>query len=296
MNPGAAPALAVSLALLALAGCRSSRAPLVRDTGAPGHSASTLPVASATPPPEAEADADAAPELTPLVTSRMLEPLVVEGFRDAVVAVPYGARERRPIVVALHGNYDRPEWQCEVWREAFETHPFILCPRGIPRDDAPRSEDRYTYGALETTSKEIDAGLTALRARFADYVADGGVVFVGFSLGAILGRVMVMRSPERFSRVVLVEGGYETWGAGQAKALADRRGRVLLACGQHACGSAASRTARLLNGHGLPARAAFGGNIGHTYDGKVAKAVRAELPWLLDGDPRWPDYTVTEAP
>src|SRR5687768_13700772 len=34
----------------------------------------------------------------------------VEGFRDARVTVPQGATEPRPVVVALHGAGDRPEW------------------------------------------------------------------------------------------------------------------------------------------------------------------------------------------
>jgi hypothetical protein len=31
----------------------------------------------------------------------------------------------------------------------------------------------------------------------------------------------------------------------------------------------------------------FDKNVGHSYAELVARQVRAELPWLVEGDPRW---------
>lgn len=206
----------------------------------------------------------------------------VEGFRDAVVSVPRGAREPRPVVVALHGNYDRPEWQCEVWREITRAHPFVLCPRGVPRSDAPPSEDRWTYATLPATEKELTAALAALRSRFDSFVGEGPVVFTGFSLGAIFGRHIVLKRADEYPNAVFVEGGYQGWSRAVAKRYQEGGGkRVLFACGQHACVQASRAAARALEAGGVKARVAEGGQVGHTYDGPVAQAIRAEWPWLV---------------
>ena len=64
--------------------------------------------------------------------------------------------------------------------------------------------------------------------------------------------------------------------------------RVLFACGQAACVAASRGAARQAKFHKLPARVANGGKIGHTYDGPVATAIKANWGWLLAGDERWP--------
>jgi predicted esterase len=212
----------------------------------------------------------------------------VPGFRPAIVAVPRGATARRPVIVALHGNFDRPEWQCEVWRDITGGHPFILCPRGIPRDDAPKALDRWTYGALKKTEEELFAGLDALAKRFPEHADGARVVYTGFSLGAILGARTLQKHAERFPRAVLTEGGYESWSAGAARAYAKGGGeRVLFACGQTACRHSGDRAKKTLEKENVKAVVAFGGNIGHTYDGKVADAISEQWQWLVDGDERW---------
>ncbi len=213
--------------------------------------------------------------------------LDVEGFRPAVVAVPLGATARRPVVIALHGNYDRPEWQCEVWRGITGAHPFILCPRGIPRGDAPKSSDRWEYGALKKTAQEIDAGLLALAQRFPDHVDPGPVVFTGFSLGAILGVHIVTKAPGRFSRMVLTEGGQAGWSRTLAEKLAEQGGRVIFACGQGSCQASSRAPRKLLESAGVGARIVSGGNVGHDYGGKVAAAIAEQWAWLVEGDARF---------
>lgn len=235
-----------------------------------------------------DAPADASPALEPLTAQGELVPLPVDGFRDSIVSVPLGATERRPVLVALHGNYDRPEWQCEVWRGLVGGNVFVLCPRGIPRDDAPKSEDRWTYGAAAQTEKELFAGLEALKRRFPKHARADRVVFTGFSLGAIQGRGIVQRHPETFPRAVLTEGAYDGWSAALGKKLRESGvERVLFACGQSACVQSARQSARNLEKGGTPARVANGGNAGHTYDGSVAEAISREWRWLVEGETGW---------
>jgi predicted esterase len=212
----------------------------------------------------------------------------VPGFADAVVAVPARATSPRPVVVALHGNFDRPEWQCGVWEAIVRARAFVLCPRGVPRRDAPKSWDRWEYRSAKTMEQELDAALAALEARYSGYVAGGSYVFVGFSLGAIYGAPLVQKHPERFPRVVFIEGGIGAWSTATARSFVRRGGaRLMLACGQADCVSRAKRLAPLLDRAGLPTRTGGVPNAGHSYDGEVAKSIAEQWEWLIEGDPRW---------
>jgi hypothetical protein len=270
------PSLAM-LALPAALGCRA--APVDQRPSAPPEAAVQREYTA----PSAVALPDAAPALAPLEGT--LVPLAVTGFRDATVSVPTGATEPRPVVVALHGNFDRPEWQCEVMREITDAYAFVLCPRGIRRTDVPKSWDRWEYGALGTVKQELAAGLAAVEARFAGYVAEGPIVFTGFSLGAILGRPIVRDDPARFPRVVFTEGGADGWDFQRFKAGGGLR--VIFACAQAGCPRNRRAVARQAERSGVEVRVADGGNVGHPYDGPVARAIKAEWAWLVEGDARW---------
>jgi hypothetical protein len=226
--------------------------------------------------------------LAPLAADAKLVPLAVSGFRDAIVSVPLGATTPRPVVLALHGNFDRPEWQCEVWRGVTRERAFVVCPRGIPRPDAPPSLDRWTYGKGADVRAEIDAALAALHRKFGDHVAGGPILYTGFSLGAIHGVGIVASDAARFPRAVLVEGGHDGWTAARAKAYAAAGGkRVLFACGQRGCKGDAGNAAKRLQREGVETDVVFGGEVGHTYDGPVAAAVARVWDWLVAGDPSW---------
>ncbi|HEU5074316.1 MAG TPA: hypothetical protein VFU02_09085, partial [Polyangiaceae bacterium] len=194
------------------------------------------------------------------------------------------------MVIALHGNYDRPEWQCEVWRGITGGFPWVLCPRGVPRGDAPKSADRWTYTTAAKALEELRAALDSLTESFPAHVDAQAPVFTGFSLGAILG-VHLLAGPEGLPRVqgaVLVEGGYAGWHKARAEALMARGGaRVLFACGQSACRHASKQAAQVLQKQGVQAEVVSGGEIGHTYDGAVAEAIRERWGWLTEADPRF---------
>ncbi len=238
--------------------------------------------ADAASPPLTQEDAGA--ELPPLTSPRPIIALPVPGFGDAVVSLPRGARVRRPILLAVHGNYDTPDYQCATWRRVVGDRGFVLCPRGIARRDSPGPNDvRYTFeGKLNA---ELDAALAALHERYGDWIDPGPMSYLGFSLGAILARGYVMRTPERFDRLVLIEGGAKGWNANAlAKAGA---ARVLFACGQSACVQSARTAAKGFERAGVPNKTVFGKGAGHSYDGPVAAAIEAEWEWLTAGDSRW---------
>ncbi len=215
--------------------------------------------------------------------------LPVPEHGDAVVSLPLGTRDRRPIVIATHGNYDTPEWQCSVWRDIIGNDAFVLCPRGVARGDSPsRSDIRYQYVSNRHLEKEIDAAIISLRTNYPAYVGDGPMVFTGFSQGAIMGASIMARHPNRFPRAVLIEGGNRTWYAANAKKFADGGGaRIVFACGQWVCHQRSTTAKRNLIKQGVEARVTFRKGQGHTYGGGVAQDVAAQFDWLVQDDPRW---------
>ena len=217
-----------------------------------------------------------------------LTALEVPGHASAVVALPLGSRSRKPVVVALHGNFDRPDWQCGVWAPIVAGRAFVLCPRGVLRRDVPKSWDRWEYRSAQAVADELEAGLGALRARYVDYVDEGPVVFIGFSLGAIYGASLLQKEAERFPRAVLIEGGLGSWSAAAAKRYVKHGGqRLLIACGQSDCMARIKTLLPVLERAGLPARGGGSARAGHTYDGPVAEVVQQNWDWLVEGDPRF---------
>jgi predicted esterase len=134
----------------------------------------------------------------------------VPGFEAASHVGPSGeVAWPRPVVVVLHGNFDRPEWECDVWASAASFHGFVLCPRGVRTPWATLREDRWTYKGAARVEAEIEAGLAALEARYPGRVTRQGMVLAGFSLGAILAPGLVESSPGKYAHLFLVEGGVE---------------------------------------------------------------------------------------
>jgi predicted esterase len=207
--------------------------------------------------------------------------LEVVGHRAAVLAVPRGVRRPVPLYVVLHGNFDRPEWQCEVWRGIVGDGAFVLCPRGVPRSDVAARLDRWTYAALARTEAEVEAAVSALESELGAYLAPGKRVLAGFSLGASHAAGLLRKRARGFIRAVLIEGGDRAWAGASAKAYAAQGGvAVLFGCAQSVCRARAAQAAKTLEAAGIAAKVADAGDVGHTYDGRVAEVVAAELDWL----------------
>jgi hypothetical protein len=268
------------------------------------------PPAAPLPPPSTSAEAARAPgepvevpvapdagekrvreELPPASEHpRRPAPLPVPGFRDAShvgPAEPGGWP--RPVTVVLHGNFDRPEWECETWREVAAWRGFVLCPRGVPTPWASPREDRWTYrGGAAAVQREIAAGLAALDERYPGRVDREGSVLAGFSLGAILAPSIAAENPGAYPVLFLVEGG--------EKGLGGDWPRRLRAAGVKGVGLAMSapgrrRAAReALPGFGRAGIDAIFVDMegaGHNYRGDFGATGRAALESLLrarDGD------------
>jgi pimeloyl-ACP methyl ester carboxylesterase len=233
--------------------------------------------------------APARPKLPPLAAEGWLVELPLDGHLSASVSVPLGATEPRPIVVALHGMGDRPEWQCGTWRGITAAYPFVLCPRGVPLD---RRGTVFTYGDLTATTRELRAALAALKNRFGSHVASGSIVLTGYSLGAMRAALIARAEPAFFERLVLVEGGHETWSSSLA-AIFQRGGgkRLAFVCAQSRCKQSALVKTRLSERAGVEAQLIDAGELGHVFDGRVAAAVKQHWPWVVANDPRFGSTT-----
>ncbi|MEZ4444859.1 MAG: hypothetical protein R3B72_37635 [Polyangiaceae bacterium] len=245
---------------------------------------SVVPVSA--PPPSM-------PEPPALAATEPFVELEVEGFEPAVVSMPLGAREPRPVLVATHGAGGRATTHCERWRAIVGDRGFVLCPRG--RSMYPylesRDEGRYYYPGHPTLGAEIAAAFAALERRFTPHVDPQSPIFAGYSQGASMGALVLPDHVVGFGRAVLVEGGvgeHQEWNVTVATRFREQGGeRVLFVCGRLACYESAQTSAGYLRRGGLAVDVAYASGAGHTYAGAVGDLLRERFAWLVEGDARW---------
>lgn len=274
---------------------------------------------------EAEAEKEPAPapdagvKLAPLVAPRS-SLLPVSGFANAVLISPVGATRPMPLVVAVLGIGDTPESQCAVWRELVGQRAFVICPRftphyvpvqaqasnpgqgllalllGLQGDQTPSADPNagavvqsgFRPTEVPDVEREIDAAVAALRSIFPKHVAKGPALYIGFSRGAFLGATLIAKTPFKYPRAILIEGGQSAWTVASAAAYAKGGGkRVLFACGQPSCVAESEPASQLLGRARVTPRIVHGEGEGHGYTGPVKEQVRAALAWLIEGDAAW---------
>jgi len=220
--------------------------------------------------------------LPPLVASSWLLPLSVPGFADARVAVPLGAQRPRPLLLAIHGALDRPEWQCGSYRGATHGRSFILCPAGVP--SAP---DGFTLGEPRDTALELRAAITALKARFTRHLARGPVVLAALGPGVNHALALALEEPTFFSHLVLVNGSV----ARLTPAFATRFGqaggkRVICVCSAGGCDADTDLRVQSLRPAGVEARL-IAAERGQGLDAAVVETLERQWAWLVSSDSRW---------
>lgn len=210
------------------------------------------------------------------------ESLPISGHGAAVISVPTERTQRVPLLVVLHGAGDRPEWQCEWWEGALGGRAVIACLRGkaaFPRDP----DTGFYFPDHYYLDRLVVAAVRAIRNAYAPRLSERAVL-VGFSQGANMGALVASQHPELFTRLLLIEGGYEQWNVAAAQRLA--RGsppaRVVFACGQDYCAHHARVSQRWLRRGGVDNRLVFAPGVGHTYAGGVGEQALETVAWLLE--------------
>jgi predicted esterase len=228
---------------------------------------------------------DGGNRLPPLADAIWLERLKLAEGHEAFVSVPLGATEPRPVMVGMHGAGDRPEWACGGYRAATDAFPFIIYPRG--NLEGPSSE-KYVTPPAPWIEQDVSAALERLRERFGVYVAEGPLLYAGFSLGASRGARVIADRGAMFPVALLIEGAYAdiTPALSQRYAAAGGR-RVLLGCGQAGCNARFAGAAQSLRAAGIEVRILDARTGRHNLDGPMMRALHDAWPWLVAGDPRW---------
>jgi predicted esterase len=202
--------------------------------------------------------------------------------------VPRAPGGPRPVLITAGGAGDTPEWQCEAWRAIVRDRGFVLCLRGLPLNPRSPSETGYYYRNHFALEDELVAAIDALRAQFGPAADAGPDLYAGYSQGATMGSLVMIRNPSRLPRAVLVEGGSREWSERVARQFRQAGGqRVLFVCGQTHCFKWAEAARAHLEKAGVQARAVHVEGAGHTYDGAVAVKVRENFEWIVAGDARW---------
>jgi pimeloyl-ACP methyl ester carboxylesterase len=211
--------------------------------------------------------------------------LQVPDFSPSLLRVPEG-RARLPVLVVTHGAGGSAETHCQWWARIVTERAILLCVRGRAR--GPNPADGEYYPDHPTLERETFAALTALRARYAERIADGGVYYAGFSQGATMGALMLVEHAGEVKRLVLVEGGYAEWSVARARAFRERGGeRVLFVCGRKECADSARKSAYYFKLAGVPAQLEYVSGAGHSHDARVEARVLTALPWLTASDARF---------
>lgn len=274
-------------------GCSAAAPPVLLDVIAKERFAPHLVTDASPPPPVAKPVAVAKPALPPL-DGKPFVALPVMGFEDAVVALPTGATGPAPVVVAVHGHFDKPEPFCAAWAKIFQNKAFVLCPRGMLAPGSPWGDKRFSFVEAHSTELEIDASLAALRAApYAAYVDAHKPVYAGFSLGAFMGVPIARHRGQDFSSMILVAGNLDLMTRSMLEDFVGTGGeRMMLVCAEgkealHACSNQANRIVQRLEGFGGDGVVIDAGRAGHSYEGKVAKALAVAIPEFLGDDPRF---------
>ncbi|MEO8906307.1 MAG: hypothetical protein ABI627_32690 [Polyangiaceae bacterium] len=212
-------------------------------------------------------------------------PLEVPEFAASLVALPEGTT-KLPVLVVTHGAGGTAEGHCELWSRISKGRAILLCVRGRAR--GPNPEDGEYYPDHPSLERETFAALGALRARYAERIAEGPVFYAGFSQGATMGALMLVEHASEVSRLVLVEGGFADWNVARAKAFREHGGeRVLFVCGRKECAEPARNSARWLKAAGVPAEVDYVPGAGHTHDARVEARIVSRFAWFTEGDARW---------
>jgi predicted esterase len=213
-----------------------------------------------------------------------LEALPLSDGELAFITSPVGAREPRPMMVAVHGAGDRPEWACGGWRLAASEYAFVVCPRGLPMD-----AQRFAWDQPKTIARRVERAILAARARFGAYIAPGPTLYLGFSQGATLAEKVLLDLPEAFVGVALAEGGYNLMRDPRFLQRLHDHGtqRVLLVCGSPACFTTASSRVPAFTQAGVEAQLAGDPLSGHNLNQRMQVALQKAWPAFVHDLDNW---------
>ncbi|HEU4410008.1 MAG TPA: hypothetical protein VFS43_32435 [Polyangiaceae bacterium] len=241
--------------------------------------------AKAEPAAGGRATAESAP--LPPTTGEWLQPLVDSGgVRVAEFSPPLGATGRRPLVVALHGGGDAPEYACGEWRGSFGSWPFILCPYGTKV-----GKKMYAWRSGADARRALEHAIEVLAAKYPEHLDLRDPVLTGFSQGAMTAPSALAAPGRAFPAAILVEGYAKDFNAWPKPMEARGLERILFVDSQGLNAERGKAAVRALErSTGVRARSIYIGHLGHGFFPKTVEGVRKGLAELLGGLPGWERY------
>ena len=205
-----------------------------------------------------------------------------------VVSVPLGAREPRPIMIALHGGSEKPERACAAWRGITEAYPFVICPRGWGGN-----ESRLGWRSASDTNQRIARAVAATKTTFGSWVEDTpSVVLAGFSMGGSQVALVARRDPQTYRRVVVGDSAHDPRPAlGFARDWVTGGGeRALFLCTTSGCEPSMRAAARNVARERAHARLNIAPTQVHALSERAVQSMRRDWAWLVEGAEGWERY------
>lgn len=219
-----------------------------------------------------------APEPAPLAGAP-LERIELGDGEEAFVALPVGARDRRPVFVGVHGAGDRADWACTEWQQATAGYAIIVCPRS--KHVHPQDPNAYVWGSAEQIASAADRAVAVVHERVAPWAIDAPLVYAGWSQGGTLAADVVRARPGVYDRAVLVEVGHTALDP-DAVARGLRAGgvaRAIVACESTKCRTFAQAFVGSARRQHLAVTVGDAGSRPHLFDEPVYRAL---APWLAE--------------
>jgi pimeloyl-ACP methyl ester carboxylesterase len=220
--------------------------------------------------------------------------LVDGGEHLGFVAVPLGAREPRPIVIALHGGSEKPEVACARWPGVLDRYAFVVCPRGFGGNDR-----RLGWHSPTDTSARIARAVAAAKRTFGAWIKDtSSFILVGFSMGGTQVARVAYREPQRYRRILIGDSAYEPRPALTfARAWAQGGGeRVVFLCTTSGCEPSQRAAARKVAKENRLARLNISATQVHGLSERAVESLRRDWPWLVEGAEGWETYSTATVP
>jgi hypothetical protein len=205
-----------------------------------------------------------------------------------VVAVPLGAREPRPLMIALHGGSDTAEHACAAWREITEAYAFVVCPHGWGGN-----ERRLGWRNADDTNRRISRAVEATKKTFAAWIQETPtIVLAGFSMGAVQVALVARRQPQTYRRIVIGDAAHRPQSALTfAPAWVKGGGeRALFLCTTSGCEPSMRAAAKTVAREKAKARLNIAPTQKHGLSEPVVQSVRRDWPWLVEGAAGWEGY------
>lgn len=189
--------------------------------------------------------------LPPLQAPDRVVSLAVRGQADALLLIPIGAIDARPLVAVLLGSESGLRQECETLGQAIRQETFVLC-------QTTRLEPRLAAtaaGESELVASALKAALHAAKRKFGQYLASNDLTLVGVGDAAEAVAPIVRQVPDFFHRVALIDAGFRQWTSVDSVRFIGAGGKALLArCTREACRVEAMRVVATAKASGIATR------------------------------------------